>query len=508
MQSVARRTSFLLTVLSSLTLLAESTKADDWPTAQHDNRRTGFSAEKIDAARLKAVWSWRSPFPPEPAWHGPAKWDAWASIRNLPSMRSYDLVFHPTAVGESVFLGSSVTDSVSCLNAATGEIRWRFTTDAPVRIAPSIVDDRVYFGSDDGNAYCVDVMSGDLIWKFSPGDAAPPRILNNGRLISPTPCRTGVVVEDGVAWFGCGLVPWQPSYLCAVDAKTGQVDSPGTFVKTLSGKTLEGSPALSSTQILFPQGRVAPQIFARVDGRDLGTLKKSGGGSIVVVTPNAGILHGPATDSRRGGINASSPQTLESIATYGRGNSLAVNGDRSFVLSDDELVASSLTERKVLFRVPCRFPFAIVGAGETLFAGGDGEVAAFSAVDGRLLWTHSVDGRAYGLAVANGRLLVSTDEGVLTAFAVDSSLPAAGVASTKTDEAAAESLPAVPLPDGVDDKRLIGRWVFQHNQVDGTQIRNLAGGLSANGRRSRSMARARTCRLLRTSGRLDCPRRS
>ncbi len=346
--------------------------ADDWPTAQHDNRRTGFSTEKIDAARLKAVWSWRAPFPPEPAWHGPAKWDAWASIRNLPSMRSYDLVFHPTVAGDSVFLGSSVTDSVSCLNAATGEIRWRFTVDAPIRIAPMLSEGRAYFGSDDGNAYCVDAASGELVWKFSPGDAVAPRILNNGRLISPSPCRTGVVVEDGVAWFGCGLVPWQPSYLCAVDAETGRVGSPGTFVKTLSGKTLEGSPALSSTQILFPQGRVAPQIFARQDGRDLGKLKKSGGGSIVVVTPDAGILHGPATDSRRGGINASSPQTLESIATYGRGNSLAVNGDRSFVLSDDELVGSSLTERKVLFRVPCRFPYAIIGAGETLFAGGDG----------------------------------------------------------------------------------------------------------------------------------------
>ncbi|MHC4875136.1 MAG: outer membrane protein assembly factor BamB family protein [Planctomycetota bacterium] len=456
-----------------------SVRADDWPTAQHDNRRTGYSAEKIDAARLKPVWSWRSPFPPEPAWHGPAKWDAWASIRNLPSMRSYDLVFHPTAAANSVFLASSVTDSVSCLNAATGAIRWRFTTDAPIRIAPSIVDGRVYFGSDDGNAYCVDAASGDLIWKFSPGSKTLPRILNNGRLISPSPCRTGVVVEDGVAWFGCGLVPWQPSFLCAVDAESGRVGSQGTFIKTLTGKTLEGSPALSSTQILFPQGRVAPQIFARKDGRDLGTLKKSGGGSIVVVTPNAGILHGPATDSRRGGINASSPQTLESIATYGRGNSLAVNGDRSFVLSDDELIASSMTARKVLFRVPCRFPFAIVGAGETLFAGGDGEVAAFSAVDGRPLWNQKVDGRAYGLAVANGRLLVSTDEGVLTAFEADLSPPANEVASGKSEDDAAEALSAVSAPEAIDDDRLLGRWVFQHNQLDGTQVRNLAGGLPA-----------------------------
>ena len=50
-------------------------------------------------------------------------------------------------------------------------------------------------------------------------------------------------------------------------------------------------------------------------------------------------------------------------------------------------------------------------AGETLFAGGEGVVVAHELATGRELWRASVEGRAYGLAVSQGRLLVSTDLG-------------------------------------------------------------------------------------------------
>jgi SAM-dependent methyltransferase len=55
-------------------------------------------------------------------------------------------------------------------------------------------------------------------------------------------------------------------------------------------------------------------------------------------------------------------------------------------------------------------------AGSTLFVGGEDEVVALSAVDGRESWSASVSGAAYGLSVANGRLFVSTDEGTIHCF--------------------------------------------------------------------------------------------
>jgi uncharacterized secreted protein with C-terminal beta-propeller domain len=70
----------------------------------------------------------------------------------------------------------------------------------------------------------------------------------------------------------------------------------------------------------------------------------------------------------------------------------------------------------VLWRVDCAQPHALILAGETLFAGGNGEVAAYSVVDGKQVWAASVNGTALGLAVAHGRLLVSTEKGTIHCF--------------------------------------------------------------------------------------------
>ena len=120
-----------------LCCLSQVSFADDWPAYQHDARRTGYSRERIDVERLTSTWTWRSPAPPQPAWAGPAKWDAFAGRRNLPSMRDYDRVFHLVVVDNRVYFGSSADDTVRCLDAASGRAVWSYTTDGPVRLAPA-----------------------------------------------------------------------------------------------------------------------------------------------------------------------------------------------------------------------------------------------------------------------------------------------------------------------------------------------------------------------------------
>jgi len=69
------------------------------------------------------------------------------------------------------------------------------------------------------------------------------------------------------------------------------------------------------------------------------------------------------------------------------------------------------------WRVPCDACDAIALAGEALFVGGEGKVLAFSADSGKTTWTGEIEGRARGLAVADGRLLVSSGTGRIYAFA-------------------------------------------------------------------------------------------
>ena len=59
---------------------------------------------------------------------------------------------------------------------------------------------------------------------------------------------------------------------------------------------------------------------------------------------------------------------------------------------------------------------ALILAGSVLFGGGNGQVVAVDAATGKKLWTAKVDGKAKGLAVAMGRLLVSTDTGAIYSF--------------------------------------------------------------------------------------------
>jgi outer membrane protein assembly factor BamB len=475
----------LLSLLIAMLGFGASCVADDWPTWQHDQRRSGFSSESIDASNLSVEWTWESNFPPQPAWHGPAKWDAYARIRDLPAMRSYDQVFHVVAVGDAAFFGSSADDSVRCLDLATGNERWKFVTDGPVRVAPLVDEGRIFFGSDDGFVYCLQASDGELLWKFRPVESGQ-RILNNGRFIPLNPCRTGVVLNDSNVWFACGMLPWEPSWLCSVNAVTGKPEGDGTFVRKLDGRTLEGAPAVSTDLVLFPQGRVAPQVFGKADGKDLGSFKKSGGGSIVVVSLDSSIFHGPATDSRRGGIGRSDPKTREMVAGYGRGSALVVSDRVSYMLADDELIASDLATRKVLFQVPCEQRLSLVGAAGVVFAGGEDSVAAFDALTGRRIWHNEVNGKTYGLAVANGRLIASTDMGAIYAFRggrpttnastePEASASASNVATDGSNgESRASAAPA--SDDGIDDEHVLGRWLFERSHVRGKVVENLAGG--------------------------------
>ena len=70
----------------------------------------------------------------------------------------------------------------------------------------------------------------------------------------------------------------------------------------------------------------------------------------------------------------------------------------------------------VLWKTPCNQSYAIILSGNMLFAGGDSEIVAYSANDGNKAWSAPVNGRALGIAVAHGRLLVSTDKGTIHCF--------------------------------------------------------------------------------------------
>ena len=51
----------------------------------------------------------------------------------------------------------------------TTNFDWRFTTGATIRSSPALAGNVLYFGSDDGKVYAIDVNSGEARWSFQTG---------------------------------------------------------------------------------------------------------------------------------------------------------------------------------------------------------------------------------------------------------------------------------------------------------------------------------------------------
>jgi len=446
--------------------------AEDWPTYRHDNRRSGVTSEPLDVPLQKA-WEYGSAAAPQTAWAGPAKWDSYANIRKLKSMRNFDPVFHVTAVEGSVFFGSSVDDAVHCLDAATGQEKWVFFANGPVRVPPAFDGGKLYFGSDDGRIYCIDANSGELAWDHQ---AAPDgrKVPVNGKLTALHPCRTGVLVQDAKVYFAVSLLPWEKTYVCAVDAESGAISGNGLFRKRYEHMTAQGPMLASSTKLYVSQGRQAPLVFERGSGNMLKSLGDSGfGGVFGLLTEDSILVHGHGQNHRaEGELRFFTGQQQDRLVTFPRATSIVIHQGIVYLYADGQLQAfdrntylglqgrirelqesrKKLSEQKkklgadasaadrrrldtemasaatliavlqerlpssFLWRVPSDCPFELILAGETLFAGGEGVVVAHELATGREIWTASVEGRAYGLAVSQGRLLVSTDLGKIVCF--------------------------------------------------------------------------------------------
>lgn len=442
---------FLTAYLVSIFLAPVLANAsDDWPTFAHDGHRSAATEHVLDLPLHKA-WTHRAEQLPTPAWPPPARFDYWHYKENLQPRVTFDHAYHPVAVDDRIYYGGSTDDSLVCLDARTGHLQWRFFTEGPVRLAPTISDGRLYAGSDDGNVYCLDAVTGQLLWKERIGPHASC-CLGNERMISRWPVRSGVLVDDGIAYAAAGLFPTtEGTYLVGLDADTGARVSEHPVQQSVQGYML-----LMSQQLILPSGRTAPMAYRRGDGQPLGELA-SPGGAYTVLSTDVMVAGRGDTD---GELALAHPETREHLFTL-QGLHLIAHGTRLYVHGRSSLAAldrarflplaqqyakvrqqrdtikkqkgsaakaelAQLEARLAavheemqdcwLWKTDCDHSESLILAGDKLFAGGHQSVLAFDAQSGAVAWQGDVDGRACGLAAARGRLLVSTDQGTIHAF--------------------------------------------------------------------------------------------
>ena len=432
-------------------------QAADWPTYQHDYARTGVARESL-LAPFTDGWVHRSRHAPRPAWRGEAKWDGWNKVYDLKSRQIFDYAYHPVIADGLLYYGSSADDKIYCLDAATGEQRWTFFTEGPVRLAPTIAEGRVFVGSDDGHAYCLDAKSGKLIWKTQLGPR-DYRIPGNSRIISRWPLRTGIVVIGDLAYCAAGMFPSEGVLITAIEADTGKIK----WQQKQTDLPAQGYMLASHTRLYVPAGRNNPVVLNRADGKRIRVVSGQGGTYALLTGDN--LVFGPGKTGTLGFVESNQSDQL---ATF-KGNHMIVTPSRSFLQSDTDLsaldrsryldlarkrrplksrlgklqdelkkVKAGERQRQILkeagklgkqldevqsamqecfaWRVPSSQSLSMVLAGQTLITGGHNEVAAYSAKDGSQLWRAGADGEVFGLAVADGRLYTSTSKGVIHCY--------------------------------------------------------------------------------------------
>lgn len=255
-----------LTLLTLTCTIAAHAQAGDWPQFRYDVGRTAASPEALPDD-LQLHWTRTLPAP-RPAFPHELR-------------LSYDATYEPVVLGDTMFVPSMVNDSVTALDTATGNERWRFFSEGPVRFAPVASEGKVYFVSDDGYLYCLNAADGSLRWKFRglPEGKPDRKVLGNGRLISLRPARGGPVLNDGVVYFAAGVWPTEGVFVHAVDAESGKAVWSNTDCSDIpksnwdhgvghdAGLTPQGYLAIVGDRLIIPCGAQLPAFLDLKTGK-------------------------------------------------------------------------------------------------------------------------------------------------------------------------------------------------------------------------------------------------
>jgi len=216
----------------------------DWLSYRADNRRSARSEASV-AENVRLLWQFKPPTAVEPT--------------------------APVAAGGLAFV-SGLDGIVRAFDAASGAVRWTAHVGGAVRYPPAIASGRAFVGSGDGRTHALEAATGKVLWRFR---AAPAerRISVLGSLISTWPVGSGVLVEDGTAYFAAGMNCMDGTYVFALDAASGKIkwQNPTSghldeFSKT--GVAVQGELLLADGRLYLAGGNAAsPGVYDIKDGR-------------------------------------------------------------------------------------------------------------------------------------------------------------------------------------------------------------------------------------------------
>lgn len=371
----------------------------------------------------------------------------------------------PTVAGPRVYVGSD-DGCVYCLNAANGAVVWqrrvgpseerllghgRMISRWPVRTGVLVDGDIAYYGagifpSEGIYLEAVRAADGSLIWRNDTGgEATGSRLSYQGYLLANA---TQLVVPQGRATPALfdrtsGSLLTQPTFGKSVGGTDAWLFNDTLYTGT---EEIMGYNPATRARVTWFAGRkviITPTVSYLTTTNALLALNPEEYSPLASVwlrlqaerTKLASSMRTPTNEKKRltdaiaedrKALAQATSETerarLEKEIEAQETKLAAVTEqlerarERLQALNEKLKEADAAMSKAVRWRLECECPDSLIMAGDVLFAGGQDHVIAVRADDGQKLWQAAVSGKAKGLAVANGRLYVSTDTGAIHCF--------------------------------------------------------------------------------------------
>jgi outer membrane protein assembly factor BamB len=397
--------------------------AEDWPQYLHDAARTGYTAEAVV----------------------PPLVEAWRFDRAV--ARSYT----PPVVAEGKVIFGSSHHHLYALDAATGQPLWWFQTGGDLTAAPAVADGRVFCASEDHALYAVDLQTGQGLWK-------QPTRAN---------LRSAPAVDRGKVFVGS-----EDEHLYAMEAATGKV-----LWRFRLGGDVGGAPCVTGNLVVV----VADNREAAALDTETGQLvwrqpvhtevwtPAAAEGYVYLDLPDRGLERLQADTGRPLGLSLRFHPRLQPILTPQQSLSFVPEGLR-LVRHNGQVQAFS--------------PFIAGGSGASPLAAGGivywaqlDQVLAFDLREKKTVWSFQVGSPVTGLAAAEGRLYVATQQPAIWAFQPLSGLPEGERRRYNLPPAAAIQGPAqgfkrqplrfIPVVSDPDHDETEWQWIVPDGQIVG-----------------------------------------
>lgn len=475
MQGGSKRRIRVLAVFITLAMIPLSRSwSGDWPAYRHDNHRSAITPEQLPGELVNA-WSFTAQYAPEPAWSDPKKEKPRVQFDEVFHVAAAgDALYFGSSADGKVYCLDADSGALRWSASTNGPIRVA-PAIAGDRVYAGSDDGCAYcFGAGDGHL----IWQAHAAWRDERIIGNQRMIsrwpVRTGVLVEGGTAYFGAGVFPHETLFLCAANAETGALLWRNDTYGEE-----GYKLEFGGISPQGPLLASESRLFVPSGRAMPAVFDRSNGDFITYLSPGGhiGGTWSLLAEDRLVA---GADGKRAYDLDNGKMRPEAVYAWFPGLNLVVGPDTAYMSTFDELIAldrsafaageqaraaidrerkklndrlgslkkkvkeasgAALEEMKTEIRgieqrlrqldteqkqlenavrrwsQPCKHQHALILAGQTLYLGGAGSVKAVNTETGLDLWDAPVNGRACGLAVANGRLFVSTSAGQVYAFA-------------------------------------------------------------------------------------------